>query len=492
MSVSATPEHSMSAPGMAAGFAPDHHLAGLVEAATAAAGKDMTWRQSKSNATVTASQASRDIQDESISYERHCDYAVEDGPLHNDICGPSVQPQSTAPASSPRETSHTMHRPASPRKRRRSSSRIAEFSRDAVSQETGSQGNLNVDPAMDHSLGAPSRPAQHSDADRVSRAQERAEPTEGREILSVSPASPTLTTPQPGGGQSAFALFRKPTAKKHTRPPMANLYASLQLSPEGFVHLQAAAKAFMLDPEHPERRECVGQRGRGDSEIVKLRLYNCVRDFLGPHGNGVRYFGEHADTDGAPRTMMWPRDEQNIIALVMPLLRRMVTNERQRQYAIETRKGGAEKMRRQRMRREFEVPSPSEHSRPTPMHAFSQSLPTFTGGFADPEMARLFAKDNPTDCASIASTYDLYNVENQLDRLASETGLSTDEWKSLVAIAVSHYNAALDTTQPYAQLHSTAELEATLIDLILTSERFAHARWRGSQGEDNEAVEQQG
>lgn len=143
--------------------------------------------------------------------------------------------------------------------------------------------------------------------------------------------------------QSATALFRSPSAssKKYTRPPMSKLFTSLELGPENFLHLQAAAKAYMLDPDHPERGDCVGQRGKGDSELVKVRLWNCAAYFLDKEGHGQAHFGEPVLGDeGQTRSMIWPRDRSRIIGAVIPLLRRMVTNERQRQYAVETRKGG--------------------------------------------------------------------------------------------------------------------------------------------------------
>ncbi|EKG13993.1 hypothetical protein MPH_08867 [Macrophomina phaseolina MS6] len=155
---------------------------------------------------------------------------------------------------------------------------------------------------------------------------------------------------------AAAALFRQPStssaAKKHTRPPMSKLFASLQLTPENFLRLQAAAKAYMLDEAHPERQSCVGSRGKGDTDMVKLRLFNCCRDFLND-GIGDRYFGpdvpaptenEVLEGETTPgRKWVWPRDGNKIVSLVTPLLRRMVTNERQRQYAQETRKGTGKK-----------------------------------------------------------------------------------------------------------------------------------------------------
>lgn len=152
-----------------------------------------------------------------------------------------------------------------------------------------------------------------------------------------------LTDARAAGVHSATALFRQPSAnsKKFSRPPMSKMFASLEISPENFLHLQAAAKTYMLDPNHPERRDCVGQRGRGDTDMVKLKLWNCVKDFLAREGNGERFFGENTVNEGMPeKKYIWPRDGDTIIKLAMPLLRRMVTNERQRQYANNTRKGG--------------------------------------------------------------------------------------------------------------------------------------------------------
>jgi hypothetical protein len=165
------------------------------------------------------------------------------------------------------------------------------------------------------------------------------------------------------GVHSAAALFRRSlekTSRKYTRPPMSKLFMSLQLSPENFLQLQASAKSYMLDSAYPERQNCVGNRGKGDTDMVKLRLFNCVRDFLN-EGVGEQYFGEHVEKPGendaieaaralgedkAPHSeerLTWPRDGNKIISLVTPLMRRMVTNERQRMYAIETRKGRSKK-----------------------------------------------------------------------------------------------------------------------------------------------------
>lgn len=161
------------------------------------------------------------------------------------------------------------------------------------------------------------------------------------------------------GVHSAAALFRRTSTnatRKYTRPPMSKLFMSLNITPENFIALQALAKAYMLSPAHPERQACVGNRGKGDTDLVKLRLFNCVRDFLTDGGVGEQFFGEHVEKPGEKENieaaaalgekgsggekLVWPRDGNKIIGLVTPLMRRMVTNERQRLYAIDTRKGG--------------------------------------------------------------------------------------------------------------------------------------------------------
>ncbi|KAL5415251.1 hypothetical protein PMIN06_006934 [Paraphaeosphaeria minitans] len=183
------------------------------------------------------------------------------------------------------------------------------------------------------------------------------DPGLGTPADSTRPCAPTSP-----GIHSAAALFRRPSernARKHTRLPMSKLFMSLQLSPESFLHLQSEAKSYMLSPAHPERQSCVGNRGKGDTDMVKLRLFYCVREFLAG-GAGELYFGESTASkrqlEGDPREaaralgedqvhadndLVWPKDGNKLVGLVTPLLRRMVTNERQRVYAIETRKGGS-------------------------------------------------------------------------------------------------------------------------------------------------------
>lgn len=149
--------------------------------------------------------------------------------------------------------------------------------------------------------------------------------------------TPTLTN-------SAAILFREPSekSKKYSRPPLGKVFTSLQLAPEAFLRLQHAAKAYMLNDDFPERKDVVGHKKlSNNNDVAKLKLYECVEEFLQQDGIGEQFFGHSSSEDTAdaqPRTFFWPEDRNKIVKLLMPLLRKMVTNERQRIYAAETRK----------------------------------------------------------------------------------------------------------------------------------------------------------
>src|SRR4051812_16956526 len=97
-------------------------------------------------------------------------------------------------------------------------------------------------------------------------------------------------------------------------PPMSKLFTSLELSPEQFLHLQAAAKNYMLDEDHPERRDCVGNRTRGDTDMTKLKLFGCVKSFLEDDGWGESCFGEKAE-GSSQRKLKWPSMKNRCVYL---------------------------------------------------------------------------------------------------------------------------------------------------------------------------------
>lgn len=409
------------------GYVPnDSQLAGLVEAATAAAGQDHNVSQWAVEATAAAA-------------HHQLDGYGADMQLGDDGFGDASFVTSMA---SGRHLRHLNDHAGS-----------SGLSRTVSKKRKRNDDNL--DPAL---AGAGLGSQQHSQA----QPNNHGFSGDNMDIRSAPPSS--LSEARAVGVHSAAALFRQPSSnKKYTRPPMSKLFSSLELSPENFLHLQAAAKGYMLDDDHPERRECVGQRGKGDTEMVKLRLWNCVRHFLEAEGNGERFFGEDVVNEGmGPRTYIWPRDQQKIISLVIPLLRRMVTNERQRQYAIETRKGGGTDERRRRKTDDSFPDLKSSHFSPDQqiqMHdpgqreEHRQSMPPppppppqQAQAPMDPNQAMelgltdLLLDGYQPDWSELSRCYDEYNHDFQLDNLWSLSGLQQPDWRGLVAAVDSHYH----------------------------------------------------
>jgi len=161
-----------------------------------------------------------------------------------------------------------------------------------------------------------------------------------------SPLPSSTSSARLAGAQPAPAIFRAPTGKKSTRPAVAKEFRNLELCPESFHKLQAYAKKHMLDPAHPERKTYVGNRGHTDTAQVRHDLQKCVREFL-ENGPGDEFFGPQStdptgeeQTGARSRGFSWPADKDLIIQLCSPLLRRMIVNERQREYALKTRGAG--------------------------------------------------------------------------------------------------------------------------------------------------------
>lgn len=244
---------------------------------------------------------------------------------------------------------------------------------------------------------------------------------------------------------SASTLFRRPssTSAKYTRPPMSKLFTSLELSPDNFLQLQSAAKNYMLDDQYPDRKETVGQRGRGDSELVKLRLWNCVKDFLEGERNGERFFGPHVPGDeGGSRTMFWPSHKNNIITAVTPLLRRMVTNERQRQYAVETRNpesaSETKDSKKRKLAREA-VDSPLQQS-----HSFRHSAPR--SGYAEAELHHFFHEINNAHLAKYEAWRPIGDttVSPSIESLRLKFGVSPEDFCGLIATIDYHLRVSHD------------------------------------------------
>ncbi|KAE8448141.1 hypothetical protein EG329_009745 [Mollisiaceae sp. DMI_Dod_QoI] len=154
-------------------------------------------------------------------------------------------------------------------------------------------------------------------------------------------ASPTPADTQSPEVSPARALFKQPSeeGRKHSRPAMSTVYLELELDAPEFVEVQDAAKKYMLDESHPEREGAVGTRGKGDSDLIKLKMFECAKIFLEDEGWGDRFWGPNARGINNPqRVLHWPTTKNELISAVTPLLRRQITNERQRKYALEARK----------------------------------------------------------------------------------------------------------------------------------------------------------
>lgn len=440
----------------------DNQLAGLVEAATAAAGQDVSdWA-----AAAAAAAAAGHHQLEGYEPDIHLsDDTFVEGELGNVGSGRSLRGQSQG----------------------------AQIGLSRAVSKKRKRGEEALDPALTGTGAGTGTGAVSSGGGAASRNQQQPMDGNNLDFRGLIPQQ-SASEARAAGVHSAAALFRQPSSnKKHTRPPISRLFASLELSPENFLHLQAAAKSYMLDENHPERRDCVGQRGRGDSEMVKLRLYNCVKHFLEVEGYGERFFGEHVVNEGMPpRQHVWPRDQHKIISLVIPLLRRMVTNERQRQYAIETRKGGKEERRRRKTDEDLRAsqssaPSPSQkqdqdsasnrgatpqsrYPPPLPMPPMvTESKPEMGLGLTD-----MVLEGYPLEWDAVSRAYSVYNQDYQLDNLWSISGLEQPNWWGLFAAVDSHYQVFHQGNPDECK----RECEDDYVNHLVGSENVAQLGWR--------------
>ncbi|RAL13579.1 DUF3431 domain-containing protein [Aspergillus homomorphus CBS 101889] len=459
----------------------ENQLAGLVEAATAAAGQDVSEWAAAAAVAAAAGAAGNSHHLEGYGPDIHMDDdSFADTSFSAGInAGRSLRGPGSGPVNEHNQTSGLTRVGTKKRKR----------NEDALDPAltSGTHVGLAGDQQSHHHG---HHPQQHQ------QPQQHHTHHYGGDGLDLRGApQQSLSEARAVGLHSAAALFRQPSSnKKYTRPPMSKLFASLELSPENFLHLQAAAKAYMLDDRHPERRDCVGQRGKGDTEMVKLRLWNCVRHFLEGEGHGERFFGENVVNEGmGPRAYIWPRDQQKIIALVIPLLRRMVTNERQRQYAVETRKGGGAEERRRRKTEEslqnLNVHTPTEdhlqlqsqhHHQlhddytavQTPMSASHPPMGS-TPQAVDLGLTELLLDGYTTDWNSFAKSYDTYNQNCELDNLWYLSGLQQPDWRGLVAAVDSHYQVIHD-----GGYDCSPQCEDENVQRILDANATSDLRWR--------------
>jgi hypothetical protein len=119
---------------------------------------------------------------------------------------------------------------------------------------------------------------------------------------------------------------------------MSKIFTSLGIDPVEFLEVQAAAKDYMEDPEHPERLATVGyaKNDKKDKDTAKLNLASVVESFLEEEGWGERAFGKNARGRTSTK-IQWPKNKPKVIAAMTPLLRRIVNNKRQREYQLKKR-----------------------------------------------------------------------------------------------------------------------------------------------------------
>ncbi|KAJ5766350.1 uncharacterized protein N7511_003966 [Penicillium nucicola] len=451
------------------GYAPnDNQLAGLVEAATAAADQDVSQWAAAAAVAAAAGAAGHHHQLDGYGADMHLDDdGFGDAKFSETTFGTGMNNgrHLRVPSHSDHSQSPGLSRTVSKKRKRNDD---------------------NLDPAL-AGAGLSGQQQAHS-------AQQPHGYAGAGDSMDLRPAQPqSLSDARAVGVHSAAALFRQPSSnKKYTRPPISKMFSSLEISPENFLHLQAAAKNYMLNDEHPERRDCVGQRGKGDSEMVKLRLWNCVRQFLEQEGNGERFFGENVVNEGmGPRAYIWPRDHHKIISLVIPLLRRMVTNERQRQYAIETRKGGGTDERRRRKTEDFSSlnsprfspeqhlqmqnqqhrPDDISHSMPPPPPVQQSTIDTSQP--MDLGLTDLLLDGYTVDWEEIGRSYDNYNQGYELDNLWSLSGLQQPNWRGIVAAVDSHYHVIHG-----GDFNCIPSCEDQNIDRIIHADSCSNLNWR--------------
>lgn len=85
----------------------------------------------------------------------------------------------------------------------------------------------------------------------------------------------------------------------------------MELNPEQYFEIQTAAKAFMLDGNHPERYDIIGGRENRSAKLVTTKLFESVRVFLEEYGWGEKMWGNDAPPleDLTPRTLRWPESK---------------------------------------------------------------------------------------------------------------------------------------------------------------------------------------
>ncbi|KAJ5591817.1 uncharacterized protein N7459_002186 [Penicillium hispanicum] len=437
----------------------DSQLAGLVEAATAAADQDVSeWTAAAAVAAVSAAPAHLD----GYSTDIH----LGDDGFGDSNFGASMGGGRHLRVPNDHSQGSGLSRTVSKKRKRNDD---------------------NLDPALTRAGLSGSQ--QHSQA-----SQHNTHGYTGDDMRSAPPHS-WPKTHSAGVHSTSMPSRQRSTNKKSSRPSVEEMERSLELSKDNWLVFKEESRNYMLDPEHPERRNCVGHRGSGNGEKVRRDLELCAEDLLGPKGYGDRFFSEHTINEGMPpRNNIWPRDRQKIVDAVVHVLRRALTNARQCQYAIETRKGGGAEARRRRktsdsfqdfnssrLLPEQQVQMQQTHradglgqAMPPPPPPLPQPQPSMdTTQLMDLGLTDLFLDGYTMDWNDISRSYDMYNRDFELDNLWSLSGLQQPDWRGLVAAVDSHYYVIHN-----GDCHCPPGCEAANVDRIIHSSSTLDLPWR--------------
>ncbi|CAG8974360.1 hypothetical protein HYALB_00011292 [Hymenoscyphus albidus] len=296
-----------------------------------------------------------------------------------------------------------------------------------------------------------------------------------------SPPDNAIAVARRLGVQSAVPLYRKSTE----RNAVAKDFSSLQISGPLYLTLLAAAKSYMLDDKHPERREFVGRNAR--TTDVSGMLSSCCEEFL-EQGWGEKCWGIGAEVHEG--FLQWPLNRRIIVKLTVPLLRRIVSNERQRLYAAQKRKRDSTSGSRAKRRKTADgnlniYDSPMPDSPPdsvtssipstpytpnTPLTAMSGTLPnSYTSSIRNtPNISN----------TSLTPSFHEGNQKRQYDELPELSAMSFQIQHPLAGNAnmeQCQYNYSPERSPPTSTSGSTSEESETGLTSSSTSQRYSSA-----------------
>ena len=241
----------------------------------------------------------------------------------------------------------------------------------------------------------------------------------------------------------------------------------------------------MLSEEHPERQDqYVAKEKNAGKKHTALSVMNaCALDFLLEDDRGRRFLGQAAEGTMPARSKIWPDHQNEIVPVVVQMLRLVVTNDRSVKATTAKRKPGVEERQRQKA-----------EERPPP-HSLDESL-SAAAGFVPPapfpnstqhpiggNRLDLTVEDYyPPPWRTRVRVYDGYNQHHQLDILWAISGLQADDWQELVTTVEKHYQVWHGGGYRCGPVCETREVQR-----ILSSEDVTNLHWRIGRGSGSTA-----